>query len=278
LPNRTHTDDQSTEAKTVSESLVGESTFKFVYWYPQNNSKIPLSIAEPSHAPKESSIQSEEISLTGRPSIMSDVTAWITKSAQRDTSVTLLVTGLFDLLGSEALRVDAKLFSHVSSDDAWLDFVKAMRSMRFCHGQHSVCPHINDLPFGDRKVPVSINRASAIDYHPVISLLFTVTVKNGVNQGSALNAPHLHCKQYQWDGQALDGLTSGSRYTVEGLGGIEPSAFEHVKVFMNKDMTAGWWISRTQYPKHPSEQTYTYYGLTVDDGRDMDIKLSAGRG
>jgi hypothetical protein len=148
--------------------------------------------------------------------------------------------------------------------------------MKFCPGQHSVCSHVNYLPLGDRKIPVSINRDSAIDRHPLISLLFTVRSKNGVNQGSALEEPHLHCKQYQWDGQALDGLTSGSRYTVEGLGGIKPSAFEHVKVFMNEDMTAGWWIGRTQYPKDPSEQTYTYYGLRVDDGRD--IQPSAGRG
>lgn len=275
-PDRTHTDDQSTEAKTVLESLVGESTFKFVHWHPDNNSKIPASIAEPSHAPKESSRQSAEISATTPSSIMSDVTAWIAKSAQRDPSVTLPVTGLFDLLDSEELRVDAALGLQGSAEDEWLDFVKAMRSMKFCHGQHSVCSHIVYLPLGDRKIPVSINRDSAIDRHPLISLLFTVRVKNGVNQGSALEEPHLHCKQYQWDGQTLDGLTSGSRYTVEGLGGIKPSAFEHVKVFMNEDMTAGWWIGRTEYPKDSSEQTYTYYGLRVDDGRD--IQPSAGRG
>ena len=266
---RGYSDDRSTEAKTAPESLVGESTFKFVYWHPQNNSKIPLSIAEPSRAPKESSIQSEETSAITPSSIMSDVTAWIAESAQRDPSVTLSVTGLFDLLGSEELRMDAAFVLQGSAEDGWLEFVKTMGSRYFCAGRDHVCSHIKTVPLGGHHILVGINRAK--HDHRLISLLFTVRVRDGINQGSTLHGQLLRSKQRQWDSRALENSAVDWIYSVEQpLGKINPGAFEHAKTFMNEEMTAGWWIGRTEYSQDAKEQTYTYYGLRVDDGRDLE--------
>jgi hypothetical protein len=95
-------------------------------------------------------------------------------------------------------------------------------------------------------------------------------VRDGINQGSALHGRLLQSKQRQWDSQALKNPAVDGKYSVEQpLGKINPGAFEHAKIFMNEEMTAGWWIGRTEYSQDAKEQTYTYYGLRVDDERDF---------
>lgn len=272
LPDRSHTDDESTAAATAPgrDSVVSKSTFGFAYHEAQKSSDFSPSMAEPSATPEEGSEQSGEVSPAARRSIKSDVTAWIAKTAQRDPSVTLPVTGLFDLLDSEELRVDAALGLQGSAEDGWLEFVKTMGSRYFCPGRDHVCSHIETVPLGGHHILIGINRAK--HDHRLISLLFTIRVRDGINQGSALHDRLLQSKQRQWDSQALENSAVDGIYSVEQpLGKISPGAFEHAKIFMNEEMTAGWWIGRTEYSQDAKEQTYTYYGLRVNDGRDLEL-------
>jgi hypothetical protein len=270
LPDRFHTDDESTAAVTAPgrDSVVSKSTFGFAYHEAQKRSDFSPSMAEPSATPEEGSEPSGEVSLTARRSIKSDVTAWIAKSAQRDPPVTLPVTGLFDLLGSEELRVDAALVLQGSAEDGWLEFVKTMGSRYFCPGRDHACSHIMTVPLGGHHILIGMNRAK--HDHRLISLLFTVRVRDGINQGSALHGRLLQSKQRQWDSQALQNSAVDWISSVEQpLGKINPGAFEHAKILMNEEMTAGWWIGRTEYSQDAKEQTYTYYGLRVGDVRDF---------
>jgi hypothetical protein len=192
---------------------VSKSTFRFTYYDPQNNIKFPIRIAEPTQASEENSERSGVVSATTTSSIMSDVTAWIAKSAQRDPSVTLPLTGLFDLLGSEKLRMNAAHFPQGSAEDEWLDSVKTMGSRYFCPGRDHVCSHIKTIPLGGHHILIGINRA--LHDHRLISLLFTIRVRDGINQGSALHDRLLQSKQRQWDSQALQNPAVDWIFSVE---------------------------------------------------------------
>lgn len=229
-----------------SNSGVSDVTYRFIYCHPQNNIKVPVRFARSSQTSEKKSERSQEVDAATTSSTMSDVTSWIAKSAQRDPPVTLPVAGLFELLGSEKLRMDAALVLQESAEDRWLEFVKTMGSRYFCPGRDHVCSHINTVPLGGQHILIGINRAK--HDRRLISLLFTLRVRDGINQGSALHGRLLQSKQRQWDSHALQNSAVDWISSVEQpLGKINPGAFEHAKIFMNEEKTAGWWIGRTEY-------------------------------